>query len=148
MNAKIKDTTSEHDQTDWRSPYKKAVEEANAYKCTECSHRGPIEPYPKFHEKDQDEESYVVLRDPKKMLEDEFTCFHSRTKLSEASLGIGVSISRLPRTGEIRSVNPTTDLLCLRAFTKQKVRTSAFNERFTHWLPLFFGEREEYERKT
>jgi len=28
------------------------------------------------------------------------------------------------------------------------VRTSASNERFTHWLPLFFGERQIYERKT
>lgn len=28
------------------------------------------------------------------------------------------------------------------------MRTSASNERFTHWLPLFFGEREEFERKT
>jgi hypothetical protein len=25
---------------------------------------------------------------------------------------------------------------------------SASNERFTHWFPLFFGEREKYERKT
>jgi hypothetical protein len=32
-------------------------------------------------------------------------------------------------------------------FTKQKVRLSAANERFTHWLPLFFGEREDYEVK-
>lgn len=87
-----------------RTKFKKAVEEANAFKCPKCSHRGPIEPYPKFHEKDQDEDSYVVLRDPKKMLEEEFLCYHSKTKLSEASLGIGVSISRLPRTGEIRSV--------------------------------------------
>jgi len=101
-----------------RTKYKKAVEEANAFKCTECSHRGPIEPYPKFHEKDQDEDAYVVVRDPKKMLEEEFLCYHSKTKLPESSLGIGISISRLPRTGEIRSVQPTLDLLCLRAFTK------------------------------
>jgi len=87
---------------DMRQTFKKAVEEANAFKCTECNHRGPIEPYPKFHEKDQEQESYVILRDPKKMLEEEFLCFHSRTRLAEASLGIAISISRLARTGEIR----------------------------------------------
>lgn len=124
------------------------MEDANAFKCTECSHRGPIEPYPKFHDKDQDEEQYVVLREPKEMLRDEFFCYHSRTRLAEQSLGIGISISRLPRTGEIRTVQPTLDLLCLRAYTKQKVRNSASNERFTHWFPLYFGEKEPYERKT
>ena len=44
-------------------------------------------------------------------------------------------------------MNPTLDLLCLKAFTKHKVRTSIANERFTHWLPLFFGERKPYEVK-
>jgi ubiquitin-protein ligase len=133
---------------DSRAKYKKAVDEANAYKCTLCPHRGPIEPYPKFHEKDQDIDQYVLVdAEAKELLRDEFLCYHSRTRLAEASLGIGISIARLPRTGEIRSVQPTLDLLCLRAFTKQKVRQSAANERFTHWLPLFFGERDDYEVK-
>lgn len=79
------------------------------------------------------------------MLGEEFLCYHSRCRLPEVSLGIGVSLSRLPRTGEIRSVTPTLDLLSLRAFTKQKVRRSIDNERFTHWLPLYFGESEPYE---
>ena len=85
------------------------------------------------------------MRDPKAMLAAEFLCYHSRNKLPEVSLGIGVSLSRLPRTGEIRSVTPTLDLLSLRAFTKQKVRKSIDNERFTHWLPLYFGESQPYE---
>ena len=78
--------------------------------------------------------------DAKSILKEEFLCFHSRNKLPEVSLGVGVSLSRLPRTGEIRSVKPTLDLLSLRAFTKQKVRRSIDGERFTHWLPLYFGE--------
>jgi hypothetical protein len=67
--------------------------------------------------------------------------------LKEATLGIGVSITRLPRTGEIRMVTPTIDLLSLRAFIKQRVRFSLSNERFSHWLPLYFGENDEYEEK-
>jgi hypothetical protein len=82
------------------------------------------------------------------MLEEEFLCFHTRTPLAEATLGIGVSLSRLPRTGEIRSVTPSLDLLCLRAFTKQDVRKSIDGVKFTHWLPLYFGESKPYERKT
>ena len=130
---------------DDRNKYKKAVDLANEYKCDECRHRGPIEPYPAFNEKESDENAFVILRDPKQMLAEEFICYHSRSRLPEVALGIGVSLSRLPRTGEIRSVLPTLDLLCLRAFTKQKVRKSIDNQRFTHWLPLYFGEREPFQ---
>lgn len=132
---------------DHRDPYRISVEEANAYKCNQCKHRGPIEPYPPFHEKEADLSAFTLLRSPKDLLGDEFLCFHSRTRLSEASLGIGVSISRLPRTGEIRTVKGSLDLLCLRAFNKQKVRKAVSGESFTHWLPLYFGEFDKYVTK-
>jgi hypothetical protein len=37
------------------------------------------------------------------------------------------------------------DLMNMRAFTKMKVRKSLGGERFTHWLPLYFGESEHFE---
>lgn len=88
-----------------------------------------------------------MLEDPNVLLEKEFACYHTKAPLAETSLGIGVSLSRLPRTGEIRNVNPTLDLLSIKAFTKHKVRTSMAAERFTQWLPLFFGEKKPYEVK-
>jgi hypothetical protein len=84
--------------------------------------------------------AFCFVRDPKEMIEQELLCFHTRTPLSEATLGIGVSLARLPRTGEIRSVTPSIDLLCLRAFQKQNVRKSIDGVKFSHWLPLYFGE--------
>jgi hypothetical protein len=33
----------------------------------------------------------------------------------------------------------------MRSFTKLKVRTSLEGEKFTHWLPLYFGETEKYQ---
>lgn len=127
--------------------YKKEVENANSFKCTGCRHRGSIEPYPTFNEREKIISDFEVLRDPLELLEKEFLCYHTKTRLSEASLGIGVSLSRLPRTGEIRNVNPTLDLLCLKAFTKHHVRKSIDGARFTHWLPLYFGEKKPYEVK-
>ena len=41
-------------------------------------------------------------------------------------------------------VNPTMDLMSMRSFTKLKLRKSLEGQRFTHWLPLFFGEREVF----
>lgn len=88
-----------------------------------------------------------MLKDPYTLLEEELVCFHSRLRLAETSLGVGVSISRLPRTGEIRNVEASLDLLSMRAFQKQKVRKSISGVSFTHWLPLYFGESKIYETK-
>jgi hypothetical protein len=65
--------------------------------------------------------------------------------VKESTLGIGISLKRSPRTGLVNFVNPTMDLMNMRAFTKMKVRKSLGGERFTHWLPLYFGESEHFE---
>lgn len=89
----------------------------------------------------------MVDKSPEDLLNEELTCFHTRMRLKDSTLGIGVSISRLPRTGEIRLITPTLDLVSMRAFVKQKVRHSLSNEKFTHWLPLYFGEKDTFEVK-
>jgi hypothetical protein len=65
--------------------------------------------------------------------------------LREGTLGIGVSLKKSPRTGLVMYVNPTVDLMNMRSFTKLKVRRALTGERFTHWLPLFFGESDIFE---
>ena len=40
------------------------------------------------------------------------------------------------------------DLMNMRSFTKMKIRKSLGGERFTHWLPLYFGENEHFEVET
>ena len=88
-----------------------------------------------------------MIKTAEDLLLEELTCFHTKLRLKDTTLGIGVSINRLPRTGEIRLITPTLDLLSMRAFTKQKVRHSLSNEKFTHWLPLYFGEKDVIETK-
>jgi len=88
-----------------------------------------------------------MVKTAEDLLGEELTCFHTKLRVKDATLGIGVSISRLPRTGEIRLITPTLDLLSMRAFVKHKVRHSLSNEKFSHWLPLYFGEKEIIEVK-
>ena len=57
--------TETDDEEEVRDIYKVAVDEANAYNCSTCKHRGPIEPYPPFNAKDNDVSSFVLVRDPK-----------------------------------------------------------------------------------
>jgi hypothetical protein len=42
--------------------------------------------------------------------------------LKETTLGVGISLKKSLTTGEIKYVNPTMDLLSMRAFTKLKIR--------------------------
>ena len=70
-------------------------------------------------------------------------CFHTRLSHADVPLGTGITIQRLPRTGEIRSLSTTVDVLSLKAFMKDSVRISLTNEKFTHFLPLYFGDHKE-----
>ena len=105
-----------------------------------------MEPYPPFNTKEKDEDEFLLVKTPKEVLGEEFLCYHTRSRLPMTSLGIGVSIARLPRTGEIRSVTTTPDLICIQAFIKQKLRKSISGKHFTHWLPLYFGEEKSFEK--
>ena len=62
--------------------------------------------------------------------------------LKEGTLGIGISLKKSPRTGLCMYVNPTIDLMNMRSFTKLRVRKALAGEKFSHWLPLYFGEDE------
>jgi len=126
---------------------KEAVRLANSFQCPspDCNHMGPIKPYPPFNTKEKDLDKFFMVKTPRELLEEEFRCFHTKLHLKDQTLGIGVSINRLPRTGEIRMVVPTLDLLSMRAYVKHKVRYSLSNEKFTHWLPLYFGEQYKFD---
>ena len=65
--------------------------------------------------------------------------------MKDATLGIGISLKKSPTTQELKHVNPTLDLLSIRALLKKKVSKSASQEKFTHWLPLYFGESETHK---
>jgi ubiquitin-protein ligase len=119
---------------------KEEVKKANEFKDLSINHKGPLQPYPPFNMKEKDIDNFFHDLDVD-LLEEEVVCFHTRLRLSkkETVLGAGVTISRLPRTGEIRSVDTTLDLLSIQAYMKCGVRTSLSNEKFTHFLPLYFG---------
>lgn len=81
-----------------------------------------------------------MIKSPDELLKDELVCFHTKASIRETTLGIGITTTRIPRTGEIQTVKPTVDLISLKAFSKLNVRHSAGNEKFDQWLPLYFGE--------
>ena len=52
---------------------------------------------------------------------------------------MGISISKIPRTGEIKGITPRFDFIAFKTYTKERLRVAFNGERFTHWFPLYFG---------
>lgn len=135
----------EKPKKDSEEKIKEEVKLANEYKDLAIGHKGPLNPYPPFSSREKDLDNFILDLEDLELLEQETVCFHTRLRLSkkETTLGAGITISRLPRTGEIRSVSTTLDLLSIQAYMKCGVRTSLSNEKFTHFLPLYFGIEKE-----
>ncbi len=133
------------DYKDKLAQIREAVKNANELVLPEIGHKGPLSPWPPFtsREKENDPNSYKIKKSEKELIMEQMVCFHTKLTMAETYLGVGVSISRLPRTAEIRSVEPTLDLVSLKAYMKEGVRNSLDNAAFTHWLPLYFGQKPE-----
>lgn len=76
---------------------------------------------------------------------EELVCSYTKSALREGTLGIGLLLKRSPITGEFLYVNPTADLMGMRCFRKLNFRRDIGGKKFTHWLPLYFGESEVFK---
>jgi hypothetical protein len=83
---------------------KKAVKEANNFKCTtrSCKHGGKLSCFPPFNLKETDIKEFVTLDSENEIIEKELVCYHTKHTYAEKQLGLGLKISKLPRTGGIR----------------------------------------------
>jgi hypothetical protein len=55
-------------------------------------------------------------------------------------LGLGLKISKIPRTGLIKEGEVYYDYLSIKAFIKESINKTSNNEKITHWMPVYFGE--------
>lgn len=74
-------------------------------------------------------------------------CYHSKDDHLDNCLGIGLTVTKLPRTGAIKEAIVTHDYISLKAFVKEGIRWSSLNEKFTLWLPLYFAIPDEEQEK-
>lgn len=77
--------------------------------------------------------------DIRRRYEQNLICFHSKKSYKEDTLGIGVTIEYYSN-GTISNINPVClDMLSRESF-ESGIRTSAWKESFTHWLPLYISK--------
>ena len=112
------------------------------FKCSQCRHKGSANPYPEFPKITEDNAKLTQeqYREAKKK---EICCYHRKTNFEECPLGLGISIKKIPRTGEIKGINPRFDFIAFKTYTKERLRVAFNGEPFTHFFPLYFGIKKE-----
>ena len=112
------------------------------FKCSQCKHRGSSNPYPEFP-KVTEQNTKMTEEQYKEAKKKEICCYHRKITFEEDTLGLGISISKIPRTGEIKGVIPRFDFIAFKTYTKERIRVAFNGERFTHWFPLYFGIKKD-----
>ena len=125
---------------------KKAVKNANEFKCTKCKHGGKLSCWPIFQAKEQSIEEFVTLDTENEIVRKGLICFHTKLTYQQNQLGLGLRVSKIPRTGMIREAETFYDYISLKAFIKESINKTSNNERITHWFPVFFGDGDNEER--
>ena len=121
---------------------KNEIEEMAQFKCSLCKHNGSSNPSPPFSEiKEQNVK--LTQEQYKEEKKKEICCYLRKTNFEKGALGLGISISKIPRTGEIKGVIPRFDFVAFKTYTKERLRVALNGERFTHWFPLYFGVNKE-----
>ncbi len=127
-----------------REIIKEQVIKMNQFKCPNCKHSGSSNAYPEI----PPENKSKFNLNPEQYREaklNELCCYLRRTNFKETPLGLGVTISRVFRTQQIKNVKPCFDFISFKCFTKERLRVSFNGEKFTHFFPIFFGyEPEKY----
>ncbi|KAL9643758.1 hypothetical protein ABK040_016060 [Willaertia magna] len=148
--------TYEIKKQEWLSSVKWSVEQSRNYCDKTVGHAAPYKVVPPFPE---DTEEFKHLFDESKKKDEntkpkytpeeleaitaksEYVCFFTRQSFEEDVLGYGISFSKNLRTGAIRSISSPLDLISLRSFMNHNLRTSSYNEKFTHWIPIYINEK-------
>jgi ubiquitin-protein ligase len=119
---------------------KKAVKEANEFKCKDCKHGGKLSCWPPFSSKDVVSSEYSILLNENDLIRRELICYHTKLSYLENQLGLGLRVSKVPKTGNIREAETFYDYISIKAFLKESINKTSYNERITHWIPVYFGE--------
>ena len=112
------------------------------FKCPQCKHRGSSNPYPDFP-KVNEQNTKMTQEQYQECKKKEICCYHRKTNFEEGPLGLGISISKIPRTGEIKGITPRFDFVAFKTYTKERLRVAFNGEPFTHWFPLYFGVKKK-----
>jgi hypothetical protein len=80
-----------------------------------------------------------VATDPFLWERKHLVCFHTKKSYEEDVLGIGVKLKFNPKSHKLEYISTELDLMSHTAFFKLGVRKTAWQESFTHYVPLYLN---------
>ena len=124
--------------------HKKRIKEElislSEFSCSKCKHKGSINPFPNFPQ-ESELNTKLTLEQYKQRKKEELCCFYLKENFQKIPIGLGIKICKLKNIDEIISISSCLDFVSLKAFSKERLRISFDGQRFTHWFPLYFGEK-------
>ncbi|CDW80044.1 ubiquitin-conjugating enzyme family protein [Stylonychia lemnae] len=126
---------------------KKEMKNVKDFKCNGCDHDMKANKiWPPFTcILEGGPKTFASLTEEEKLIDETF-CFHTRLNVKQTMLGTGIAFSKLARTKQINSIFTTVDLVSQKAF-KEGLRKALNKKRFSHWIPLFFGDQVTNQEK-
>eukprot|EP00761_Pharyngomonas_kirbyi_P011781 gb/GECH01011807.1/.p1 GENE.gb/GECH01011807.1/~~gb/GECH01011807.1/.p1 ORF type:complete len:1284 (+),score=343.94 gb/GECH01011807.1/:1-3852(+) len=131
----------EKEKKRWIASVEFAVERSRNYQDANVKHHPPRRPWPPLPSPEEQKKSEQQKKpNREELIRKELNCFYTKQDFTEDCLGMGLTFQKNLRTGEIKEITAFPDFVSLRAFMNHNLRSSAFNEKFTHWLPIFINE--------
>ena len=96
------------------------MEYLSSFNCSQCDHKGSANPYPKFPEEEK-LNTKLTSEQYQKEKKNEICCCYTRDNFEKCSLGLGINISIIPRTGELKNIDPCFDFISLKTFNKERI---------------------------
>ena len=71
-------------------------------------------------------------------IQQDLFCFFSRRSFRKETLGLAVNLEHYDN-GDLSNVVPMSDIISFSSFHLEKVRKGVWNDKFTHWMPLYIN---------
>jgi len=82
---------------------------------------------------------FILAKDENDVYYDSLRCFVTKEAYNSGitELGLGLTVSRVARTGLISICTPALDFISLKSFVKHGIRKNSLNQRFSYWFPIY-----------
>ncbi|XP_051912498.1 ubiquitin-conjugating enzyme E2 1-like [Hippocampus zosterae] len=119
----------EKDTSEYQKQVKLAIKNANEYKCgnRHCRHGGRLAAWPTFNPKEADLQEFIEMESPEEIFRREMICYHSKNPHTVNPVGVGIRVSKVPRTGLIKEAELFPYFISAKSFIKDFVRWSPNN---------------------
>lgn len=91
---------------------------ANSFRCNECKHRGASDLWPNFKENDSKDKLYRLENSLVDIECSQLKCYYTKLNFKQNQLGLGLYVTKIPKTGMIKEAIIFEDYISIKAVVK------------------------------